>query len=270
MSIGNRSRDYGREFGRLLKRSFSEAMRQIEQTAIHVAPTNVSIVIFGEQGTGKERLARTIHSLSLRAASGLVTVDCSALPPEHLEQELFGFEEISWEGINLQKGAIEEAHKGTLLLDEFQAVSRAYQAKIARIFEYGYFVKSGSRRQSPIDVRLIMTITRRGENSASAPGLLEDLQHRLSPIIIEIPALRHRSEDIPMLIRRFVEEFEAKGNTPIKAIAQDTITTCLEYDWPGNVRHLKNAIEYACVMSGGSTIRPEHLPNYVAKAKEKC
>ncbi len=247
--------------------SASMSMREIEQTIVTVAPTNVSVVLIGEQGTGKERLARRIHALSPRSHRELVTIDCSAFTSEQIDRELFGSEDISWEGISIEKGAFGLAEGGTLLLDDFQVLPRSLQLKVARISEYGFFAHQGSRHPLPVDVRLILAIVATGERNDPMGQLLDEVYHRLSPIVIEIPALRTRPEDIPPLIHHFLKEFEQKSDIPLQGIAEETVKNLVEYRWPGNVRHLKNAVEYACVMSKGQLIMPEHLPNYLAKVR---
>ena len=240
-------------------------MRTVET----IAPTDLHVVIIGEQGTGKERLAREIHALSTRSEAPLTTVDCAALAPDQLEQELFGIEALSWQGVAVRTGALEEASNGTLLLDEFQSIPDPFQMKIARALEYKSVVRTGGDRIVQIQPRIIATITRlRGENRGQDP-FREEIQNRLSPIVIELPPLRERRDDIPLLIQGFIAEARTERNVAVTTISQEALACCLEYTWPGNVRHLKNAIEHACVMSGGGKINPSHLPEYVAKVIAK-
>lgn len=244
-------------------------MQEIMRTVETIAPTDLHVVIVGEQGTGKERLARRIHAMSGRSEAPLITVDCAALSPEQLEQELFGVEALSWQGVAVRTGALEEASNGTLLLDEFQSIPDPLQMKIARALEYKSVVRTGGDRIVQIQPRIIATITASKADDRANEPIRQQIQNRLSPIVIELPPLRERREDIPILIERFMAEARSDRNVAVTAISGEALACCLEYSWPGNIRHLKNAIEYACVMSGGGKIFPSHLPEYVAKVIAK-
>jgi len=244
-------------------------MQEIMRTVRTISPTDLHVVIIGEQGTGKERLARQIHELSTRSGGPLITVDCAAMTPEQLEQELFGVEALSWQGVALKTGALEEASNGTLLLDEFQSIPDQLQMKVARALEYKSVVRTGGDRIVQIQPRIIAIITRTSGYPRGQDPFRVEIQNRLSPIVIELPPLRERREDIPSLVRNFMAEARSERNVAVNAISDEALTCCLEYAWPGNVRHLKNAIEYACVMSGGGKIFPSHLPDYVAKVTAK-
>lgn len=234
--------------------------------AENVATTDLPVLVLGEQGTGKERLAHMIHQLSPRSTKLFHTVDCAAFPVEQQERELFGCEIITWQGVDIQKGAFELANDGTLLLDELQALGLPLQMRILRSLELGQIYRIGSEAPVPIRTRMIATITLERSAKTADRAKYEEVFRRLGPIVIELPPLRERREDIPDLVRMFVEDARRRSNVPVEGVSDDAIELCVRYDWPGNIRHLKNAVEYACVMSQGGKIFPAHFPGYLAKA----
>lgn len=240
-------------------------MRSVLLAAERVAATDLPVLILGEQGTGKERLAHMIHGMSPRAAKVIHTVDCSAFSIEQQELELFGCEIISWQGLDIQRGAFELATEGTVLLDELQALNVPLQMRILRSLELGQIYRVGSEAHVPINTRMIATVTPDRSAKTADRVQIEEVFRRLGPIVIEIPPLRERKEDIPELLRLFVEDARAKSKTPVGEVSEEAVELCLRYDWPGNVQHLRNAVEYACVMSQGGTIFPSHFPGYLAK-----
>jgi len=244
-------------------------MQQVSDTAERIAPTELSVIIVGEQGTGKERLARWIHSSSPRSGGPFTIVDCGALNEGQIEDELFGVELLTWEGITIKSGILEESAEGTLLLDEFQFVPVDLQVRFARAVEYKSIVRRGGTTMISVNPRIIATMTLPRRRDRRESLLADEIHHRLNPVLINLPPLRERREDIPELISWFIRQVRETRNVPVQGISDEAIRCCLEFEWPGNVRHLKNAIEYASVMSKGGTIVPSHLPEYVAKVVEK-
>ena len=239
-------------------------MKDIERGAESIARTHLAVLIVGEQGTGKERLARLIHRMSSRSDLPLHTFDCAASPPDNIETDIFGVASLSWSGITIRRGAIEEATAATLLLDEFQAVPLALQTKVARALEYGSLVRCGGTSQIPVSARIIMTLTV-PYWKVSREALRDDVQHRIGPIVLELPPLRERRAEIPGLVMDFLDHQRLAKGVDIEGISDEALRMCCEFDWPGNVRQLKNAIEYASLMCSGVVIEPSHLPEYVAK-----
>ena len=236
-----------------------EALRKLEK----VAQSDLSIVIYGEHGTGKEWAAHFVHKLSGRADGAFVTVDCAALEAETIEKELFGYESITWEGIDLKKGAFEVAAGGTLLLNEFTSLSLSVQMKIARALEYHSFRRILGNEDIPITARTIATMSHSPEDSREGRALSKDLYHRIGVIAIALPPIRERPEDIPLLIDRFLADLQPDPKGRSKRMSPGALRICQSYSWPGNVRHLKNAVEYASIMCESDIIGPDHLPEYL-------
>ena len=247
----------------------SETMQEALWKIQRVAPSDLGVVINGEQGTGKEWAAHLIHQLSSRAKGPFCPIDFAAMAPENIEKELFGYEAITWNGIDIKRSAFEEAGGGTLLLNELPAVPLAVQMKIARAIEYQQFRRICGERDLSINARIIATMSENPETLQSRGHLNKDLYYRIGAITIELPPLRNRRKDIPMLIEKFLQELHTRYGSSVERISQEALSICLAYDWPGNVRHLKNAIEYASIMCGTETIRPEHLPFYLQGDKQR-
>jgi DNA-binding NtrC family response regulator len=236
-----------------------EALRKLEK----VAQSDLSVVIYGEHGTGKEWAAHFVHKLSERADGAFVTVDCAALEAEAIDKELFGYESITWEGIELKKGAFEVAAGGTLLLNEFTSLSLSVQMKIARALEYHSFRRILGHEDIPITTRTIATMSHSPEESRGDNALSRELYHRIGVIAIALPPIRERPEDIPLLIDRFLADLQPDPKGRVKRMSPEALRMCQSYTWPGNVRHLKNAVEYASIMCDSDIIRPDHLPEYL-------
>jgi len=239
--------------------AMQEALRKLEK----VAQSDLSVVIYGEHGTGKEWAAHFVHNLSDRAEGTFVTVDCAALEADAIEKELFGYESITWEGIELKKGAFEAAAGGTLLLNEFTSLPLTVQMKIARALEYHTFRRILGHEDIPITARTVATMSHSPEEAPRDHALSKDLYHRIGVIAIALPPLRERSEDIPLLIDRFLADLQPDPKGRVKRMSPEAMRICQSYTWPGNVRHLKNAVEYASIMCENDTIRPDHLPEYL-------
>ncbi len=243
--------------------SHNMVMQEVIRTAEKVAMSDLSVVIIGEHGTGKEWLARAIHRLSKRTNGPFYPIDCAALPPEELERELFGCEILTREGVTIQHGAFEEASGGILLLNEIGSLPLAVQLKISRALEYKTIYRIGNDHPIHIDTRIIATLSQNA-NILLQNGLLQkDMFYRISPIVIELPPLRDRREDIPILIEKFLNELKDNHQGTVRGMTPEALHLILNYDWPGNVRRLKNTIEYAFVMCTSQWIQMKDLPNYL-------
>jgi len=239
----------------------SEAFRRVLDLAARAAPFDTSILITGETGTGKEVLARHIHSLSRRARGPFLAVNCSALPETLLESELFGHKAGAFTGAVADRvGLFEQAKGGTILLDEIGDVSPAMQSKLLRVLQEKEIMRVGESTPRRIDVR-IMAATNRDLDAAVREGRFrEDLLYRLRVIEIEVPPLRSRPEDIIPLARHMVRRFSRALKLPHLQLDATCLDYLVRYPWPGNVRELENAIERAAVFSGGGKITPDSLP----------
>ncbi len=229
-------------------------------TAIHhhisrVAPTHSTVLILGETGTGKELVARAVHRASLRADRIMVKVDCGALPPTLIESELFGHEKGSFTGaIQRKLGLFELADGGTIFLDEIGDLPIELQAKLLRVLQEGEFVRIGSTNLQRVDVRVIAATNRPLDEAMRAGEFRPDLFYRLSVFPIEIPPLRNRQEDIPVLVHHFLKKTSRKLSRDVLKVPRELMESFIAYDWPGNVRELENLIECAAVFSSGNTL----------------
>ncbi len=242
-------------------RGISDKMRAVYRQIEQVAPSTLSVLIVGESGTGKELVAQTLHELSLRRKHEFVALNCAAIPATLLESEVFGHERGAFTGaIHRKIGCFEMAHGGTLFLDEISEMSEMLQAKLLRVLQEQRFRRVGGRDVVEADVR-VLAATNRDPMKAIAEGRLrEDLYYRLNVFTIVLPPLRERPEDIQPLARYFSERAAARNGTPVPPLAAPILETLLAHSWPGNVRELKNAIERAALLSGGTTLQPDHLP----------
>ena len=247
----------------IFDRSRNPAMKEIVETIRRVAASHVNVLLLGESGTGKEWVAHMIHEASPRAVGRFVTVECSALTPEELEREVFGYESVQWREVDIKPGAMERANDGTILLNEIGAVPPALLLRMLRAVEFQSLRRIAGSDDVTLNVRLISTMTQPAGDARGLRTFPDGLLHRLSPIHVELLPLRKRREDIPMLIETFLGDVEARpGMSPVR-FSQEALRVCREFDWPGNLRHLRNAVEYAAVMCGGDAILPEHLPPYL-------
>jgi two-component system, NtrC family, response regulator AtoC len=226
-----------------------------------VAASRSTVLIQGKSGTGKELVAKAIHYNSPRRARPLVTVNCSAIPKDLLESELFGHIKGAFTGaIANKRGLFEEADGGSLFLDEIGELSLELQVKLLRVIQERELKRVGDTRTISVDVRLIAA-TNRDLAQAIKEGLFrEDLYYRLNVIPIVLPDLKDRAEDIPVLATHFLMKYAKEADPPFEDIAKDAMRLLLEYDWPGNVRELENVIERAVILGHGPQIRPEDLP----------
>ena len=232
--------------------SIKRVLWQIET----VAPTNASVLILGETGTGKELLARALHELSPRKDRTFVKVSVGALPATLLESELFGYERGAFTGATTSKmGRMELAHRGTLFLDEVGDIPLEMQPKLLRVLQEREFERLGSTRTQRADVRLIAATNRNLQQMVAEGTFRSDLFYRLNVFPLEVPPLRERAEDIPNLVRHFVQKFSTRMKKRITNISASTMTALQEWHWPGNIRELENVIERAVIISSGGVLQ---------------
>lgn len=239
----------------------STAVHELRMNAGKVAPTDSSILIKGENGTGKELIARTIHQISKRANHPIVTVNCAAIPEEMIETELFGYEKGAFPGAkNRYKGKLEIATKGTLFLDEIGDMSLKTQGKILRVLEEKKFQRIGGNREIEADFRIIASTNKNMEAEIASGNFREDLFYRLNVVPVEVPPLRDRKEDIPVLAEIFLHKASEACNKPKINFTEDALSLLTEYNWPGNVRELKNLVERLTIMSSENEITENDIP----------
>ena len=246
----------------------SQSMRDVLQFISKVAPTDSTVLLSGESGTGKELAARAIHLNSRRADKPFMAVNCAALAESLLESELFGHEKGSFTGALMQKkGRLEIADSGTVFLDEIGEVSPALQVKLLRVLQEREFERVGGTRTIKVDIRLITATNKNLEDAVSNGTFRQDLYYRLNVVSLEMPPLRDRQEDIPLLANYFAAKYGEKCNRRITGISAEAQARLLGYDWPGNVRELENAIERAVVLGSTDRILLEDLPESVLESE---
>ena len=244
----------------------SEAITQLKGQIEAAAPTNAWVLISGENGTGKELVARSIHRKSLRSSNPFIEVNCAAIPEELIESELFGYEKGAFTGaVSQKKGRFDLANEGTIFLDEIADMSLKTQAKILRILQEQQFERIGGTKSIKVDVRVIAATNKDLKAEMEAGNFREDLYYRLNVIPLEVPLLRERVEDIPSLISHFLKEFSIENGMAEKEISKEALETLLEYNWPGNVRELKNVIERLVIMTPAGVIRWDDIPASIRK-----
>jgi formate hydrogenlyase transcriptional activator len=240
----------------------SDALRQLLEHVETVAPTDSTVLIYGETGSGKELIARAVHNLSARKANAFVKLNCAAIPTGLLESELFGHERGAFTGAIAQRvGRFELAHRGTIFLDEIGEVSLELQPKLLRVLQEREFERLGSTRTQRTDARLIAATNRDLESLVAEQRFRPDLYYRLNVFPVRVPALRERPEDIPLLVLHFVQQFSRRLGKVVDAIPTDTMSALTRYPWPGNIRELQNVIERAVILSSGPvlTVRGDDL-----------
>jgi DNA-binding NtrC family response regulator len=240
----------------------SERMQQIERIIAKVAPTNSTVLILGETGTGKELVARAIHDRSLRAEMSFVPVNCGALPENLIESELFGHRKGAFTGADEHRtGLFELADGGTLFLDEIGELPKPLQAKLLRFLESGEVRRVGDNESFTCDVRVVCATNRHLDEMVAAGEFREDLWYRINTFEIELPPLREHIEDVPLLARHLAERFGARVAADDEVFTPEATETLCRHSWPGNVRELANVIEHAMILCEGLPIQVEHLPH---------
>ena len=235
-------------------------MQDVFSLIRQAAPRSVSILLIGESGTGKELAAREIHNLSLRANQPFVGVNCAALPETLIESELFGHEKGAFTGaFERRPGCFEQAEGGTIFLDEITEMPLATQSKLLRALEERSVRRLGGKAELPVDVRVIAATNRAPEEALRDNQLRDDLYYRLNVFQIELPPLRKRVEDIPLLIDSMIPLLNEKHGTTITSVTPEVLERCREYSWPGNVRELRNVIERATILAGRGAIDSPHV-----------
>jgi two-component system, NtrC family, nitrogen regulation response regulator NtrX len=225
------------------------------------APTNATVLIQGESGVGKELVARTIHRNSLRSRERFVQVNCAAIPEELIESELFGHEKGSFTGATeKQVGKFEQADRGTIFLDEVGDMSQKTQAKVLRVLQEGEVERLGSARTIKVDVRVIAATNKNLEEEIDKDRFREDLYFRLAVIPIYVPPLRDRPEDVPALVRHYMDYFSRENNVRPKRVSPAAIEALQRYRWKGNIRELRNTVERLIIMTGGDVIDLADIP----------
>jgi len=246
-------------------------MAEVRDLIQRVADIDVTVLIRGESGTGKELVARALYSASLRHNKPFVKVNCAALPTELLESELFGFERGAFTGALQQKpGKFEFANHGTMFLDEIGEMSPALQAKLLQVLQDGEFSRLGGKQDVHVDVRIIAATNRQLEEAVADGHFREDLFFRLNVVSINMPPLRDRREEIPMLSEYFLKKYSAQYNKPQAGLSPEAMNLFVEYDWPGNVRELENLIKRAVVLGDDTPICRDMRHNVAAAAQRQA
>ncbi len=248
----------------------SEPMQQVFKLIGQLANSDATVLITGESGTGKELVARAIYQNSPRSKQSFLAINCAAIPENLLESELFGHEKGSFTGANQTRvGKFEQCHKGTLFLDEIGDMSMPTQTKMLRVLQSGTFEKLGSNKPVEVDVRVIAATNQRLEESVLDKKFREDLFYRLNVVRIQLPALRERKDDIPLLVHYFLRKFSNLFGVPAKKINKDALEALKNYQWPGNVRELENVIQRAFVVTKSEIILLSDLPNEIVSGTWK-
>ena len=259
-------REHG-TFGKMI--GTSGQMRKVYQVIEQAAPTAASVLIWGESGTGKELVAQTIHQLSPRGQMPFVPINCAAIPETLLESEIFGHEKGAFTGASdRREGCFELADRGTLFLDEIAEMTPATQVKLLRVLQERKFRRLGGRNEMSVDVRVLAATNVNPVEAAKSGKLREDLYYRLNVFTIELPPLRQRKEDLPLLIQSFLGEFNQRNNKNVSAVDPGAMRILEQYNWPGNVRELRNVVERAVILSSGEFIDAKHLPPLVTDSPD--
>ena len=242
----------------------SEEIQEIKETITRVAPTEARVLISGENGTGKELVAKWIHHESARAEGPLVDVNCAAIPSELIESELFGHEEGAFTGATEQRiGKFEQAHEGTLFLDEIGDMSLSAQAKVLRVLQENKIQRVGGDRNIDVDVRIVAATNKDLMAEIEDGSFREDLYHRIGVILIDVPPLRERRDDIPLLTRHIADDLARRNGLSPKAFTDDAIHRLKRYEWRGNVRELHNVLERVLILSDGPQIDASDVERFV-------
>ena len=246
-------------FGNMIGKAHN--MEQVFDLIDTVSDSRATVLVTGESGTGKELVARALHYNSPRSAAPFIRLNCAALPKELMESELFGHEKGAFTGaIKQTRGRFEMADGGTLLLDEISEIDPALQAKLLRVLQEREFERVGSAQTIKVDVRIVATTNRDLTRQIDEGRFREDLYYRLNVIEIALPSLRERRDDVPALVRSFIERYNSENNKNIESISDEAMDLLMQYEWPGNVRELENYIERAVVVARGPHLETRDFP----------
>jgi DNA-binding NtrC family response regulator len=241
----------------------SEPIRHIRDIIAKVAPTDARVLITGANGSGKELVARSLHQQSDRSQMPYIEVNCAAIPSELIESELFGHEKGSFtSAIKQHKGKFEQADGGTLFLDEIGDMSLAAQAKVLRVLQEKKLSRVGSDKDIEVNVRVVAATNKDLKAEIEKGTFREDLYHRLSVILIRVPSLDERKDDIPLLVNYFVEQICAESGKSVRAFSPEAIALLQEKTWPGNIRELRNVVERLLIL-GGNPVSAQDVRDYV-------
>jgi two-component system response regulator HydG len=247
----------------------SPAMRELFEKIRLVADTNSTVMIIGESGTGKELVARSLHDNSRRKNGPFLPVNCAAIPESLIESELFGHEKGAFTGAaDRRKGLFQSAEGGSLFIDEIGELPVGLQSKLLRAIESKKVMPVGSTQEVPVDVRLIAATNRDLDAQVRQGAFRDDLYYRLKVVVLRLPPLRVRREDIPLLVRFFIDEIARENERPVRHVAPAALQALLDYSWPGNVRELRNTLEGIIVLSMKDTIDLSDLPEHVRAVEE--
>lgn len=239
----------------------SRAMQDVYKAIGRVAPQNVNVLVLGESGTGKEMVARAIYQHSQRSRGPFLAINCAALPETLLEAELFGHERGAFTGADRRRiGKFEQVDGGTIFLDEIGDMSPASQSKMLRLLQEGTFERVGSNETIQVDVRVIAATNKNLETAVADGEFREDLFYRLRVFAIDLPPLRERAGDIPILVEHFVKQYNKAQGTSVRSIAPEALETLQQHQWPGNVRELQSAVKHAMVRCIGEVLTPDAFP----------
>lgn len=248
----------------------SDSLGRVRQMISKAAPTRASVLITGESGVGKELVAHAVHEQSERAKGPFIVVHCAALSETLIESELFGYEKGAFTGAeNIHKGRFELADGGTIFLDEIGEINLSTQVKLLRVLQEHKFERVGGEKSIEVDVRVVAATNRNLEDEVKNGKFREDLFYRLNVVRIEMPSLRERMDDIPLLMHAFLREFNIENKKNIKGFDKASKAAMIKYAWPGNIRELKNAVESAVVMCTGDEIKIEDLPRSLRSQGEE-
>jgi DNA-binding NtrC family response regulator len=246
----------------------STVMKNLVAIVERIAPSDLSVLIVGENGTGKEWIARAIHQSSPRADKKFVPVDCVEFPHDKFMETLFGFEASTGTRIDSIHGAIEQAEGGTIFLDDVGELPSTIQKQIGRMFGRQIFRRVGGKEDTRRNVRLIAALNRKVKGPLVGSFRPTDIDHSISPIIVNLPPLREHREDIPYLIETFFLQFNNEREGSKTVISPEALRLCLSYDWPGNIRQLRTAVEYAAAKCQEHIVQVEDLPLYVDHSRK--
>lgn len=242
----------------------SEPIRHERDIIAKVAPTDARVLIVGPNGSGKELVARSLHEQSARSAMPYIEVNCAAIPSELIESELFGHEKGAFtSAIKQHKGKFEQADGGTLFLDEIGDMSLAAQAKVLRVLQERKLSRVGSDKDITVDVRVVAATNKNLQDEIAKGNFREDLYHRLSVIVIKVPSLDERKDDIPLLIDYFVNQISTESGMPVKTFSPEAVRLLQEKSWTGNIRELRNVVERLMIL-GGNPVTGQDVKDYVS------